>query len=76
MTRATSSATDIRGAWAGEIGQTQFMPNEYDESAVDFDGDGQRDLQQVGARRPRLRGSPRASTAGRPTNPAPGSDGA
>ena len=35
---------EMRGAWAGEIGQTQFLPYDYDESAVDFDGDGRRDL--------------------------------
>ena len=34
----------MRGAWAGEIGQTQFMAYDYNESAVDFDGDGKRDL--------------------------------
>ncbi len=33
-----------RGAWAGEIGQTQFMPSSYLKFAVDFDGDGTRDL--------------------------------
>ena len=38
------SAAEMRGAWAGEIGQTQFLPKEYDETAVDFDGDGRRDL--------------------------------
>jgi lytic murein transglycosylase len=35
---------DMRGAWAGEIGQTQFMAYDYLESAIDFDGDGKRDL--------------------------------
>lgn len=35
---------EMRGAWAGEIGQTQFLPYDYNESAVDFDGDGKRDL--------------------------------
>jgi hypothetical protein len=35
---------DMRGAWAGEIGLTQFLPKEYFESAVDFDGDGHRNL--------------------------------
>jgi lytic murein transglycosylase len=38
------SAAEMRGAWAGEIGQTQFLPKEYDETAVDYDGDGRRDL--------------------------------
>jgi lytic murein transglycosylase len=35
---------DLRGAWAGEIGQTQFMPSSYIKYAVDFDGNGKRDL--------------------------------
>ena len=35
---------EMRGAWAGEIGQTQFMAYDYLNSAVDFDGDGKRDL--------------------------------
>lgn len=38
------SPTDMRGAWAGEIGQTQFMPSSYIKFAVDFDGNGRRDL--------------------------------
>jgi lytic murein transglycosylase len=32
------------GSWAGELGQTQMMPSEYYRYAVDFDGDGRRDL--------------------------------
>ena len=38
------SVEEMRGAWAGEIGQMQFLPKEYDETAVDFDGDGRRNL--------------------------------
>jgi membrane-bound lytic murein transglycosylase B len=34
----------MRGDWAGEIGQTQFLPSSYNKYAVDFDGDGRRDL--------------------------------
>ncbi len=34
----------MRGAWAGEIGQTQFLPSSYWKYAVDFDGNGRRDL--------------------------------
>jgi membrane-bound lytic murein transglycosylase B len=34
----------MRGAWAGEIGQTQFMPSSYLKFAVDFDANGKRDL--------------------------------
>jgi lytic murein transglycosylase len=36
--------TSMRGAWAGEIGQTQFMPSSYVSYAVDFDGNGRADL--------------------------------
>ncbi|WP_369723503.1 lytic murein transglycosylase [Bradyrhizobium sp. LLZ17] len=35
---------DMRGAWAGELGQTQFMPSSWMKYAVDFDGNGKRDL--------------------------------
>lgn len=34
----------MRGAWAGELGQTQFMPSSYLKYAVDFNGNGRRDL--------------------------------
>ena len=34
----------LKGSWAGAFGHTQFMPSTYDELAVDFDGDGRRDL--------------------------------
>lgn len=37
-------ASELRGGWAGEIGQVQFLPGSYDRYAVDFDGDGRRDL--------------------------------
>jgi lytic murein transglycosylase len=42
--RGDMTAAEMRGAWAGEIGQTQFMPSSYMKFAVDFDGDGRRDL--------------------------------
>lgn len=35
---------NMRGAWAGEIGMTQFMAEAYWKYAVDFDGNGRRDL--------------------------------
>jgi lytic murein transglycosylase len=38
------SPAEMRGGWAGEIGQVQFLPASYDKYAVDFDGDGRRDL--------------------------------
>ncbi len=34
----------MRGAWAGEIGQTQFMAYDYDTSGVDFEGNGKVNL--------------------------------
>jgi lytic murein transglycosylase len=42
--RGDLSAAEMRGAWAGELGQTQFLPKDYWETAVDFDGDGRRNL--------------------------------
>jgi lytic murein transglycosylase len=42
--RGDLRAAEMRGAWAGEIGQTQFLPSSYLRFAVDFDGDGRRDL--------------------------------
>ena len=35
---------DMIGSWAGELGQTQMMPSEYFQYAVDYDGDGKRNL--------------------------------
>jgi lytic murein transglycosylase len=42
--RGDLKAGEMRGAWAGEIGQTQFMPSSYFKYAIDFDSDGRRDL--------------------------------
>ncbi|CAJ48846.1 lytic murein transglycosylase [Bordetella avium] len=38
------SSDRLKGSWAGAFGQTQFMPSTYLRLAVDFDGDGRRDL--------------------------------
>jgi len=35
---------EMIGSWAGELGQTQLMPSEYMAYAVDYDGDGKRNL--------------------------------
>ena len=35
---------EMVGAWAGEIGQTQFLPSHYYELGVDYNGDGKVDL--------------------------------
>ncbi|HEX5232737.1 MAG TPA: lytic murein transglycosylase [Bradyrhizobium sp.] len=42
--RGDLTPAEMHGAWAGEIGQTQFMPSSYLKFAVDFDGNGRRDL--------------------------------
>jgi lytic murein transglycosylase len=42
--RGDLAAAEMHGAWAGEIGQTQFLPSSYLKFAVDFDGNGKRDL--------------------------------
>jgi lytic murein transglycosylase len=37
-------AREMRGSWAGAMGQTQFMPSSFNEYAVDFEGHGRRDI--------------------------------
>jgi len=39
-----SAASDLKGSWAGAMGQPQFMPSSYVRHAVDFDGDGRIDI--------------------------------
>ena len=42
--RGDLQPADMLGSWAGELGQTQMMPSEYIKYAVDYDGDGKRNL--------------------------------
>ncbi len=42
--RGDLHASEMIGSWAGELGQTQMMPSEYLKYAVDYDGDGKRNL--------------------------------
>lgn len=35
---------DMRASWAGALGLTQFLPSEFYKHAVDFDGDGHRNI--------------------------------
>jgi len=42
--RGDLSPDEMVGSWAGELGQTQFLPTHYFNYAVDYDGDGRRDL--------------------------------
>jgi membrane-bound lytic murein transglycosylase B len=37
-------AAHLQGSWAGAFGPTQFMPTSFKKYAVDFDGDGRRDV--------------------------------
>lgn len=38
------SASRMIGSWAGAMGQNQFMPSSFRQFAVDYDGDGRRDI--------------------------------
>ena len=42
--RGDLSPEEMIGSWAGELGQTQFLPAHYLNYAVDYDGDGHRNL--------------------------------
>jgi membrane-bound lytic murein transglycosylase B len=42
--RGDMASADLRGDWAGEIGQTQFLPSSYVKYAVTADGRGKPDL--------------------------------
>ena len=52
--RGDVPADKLNGSWAGAFGQTQFMPSTFLRLAVDFDGDGRRDIVDFGARRARF----------------------
>ena len=42
--RGDMTPAQLRGGWAGEIGQAQFLASSYLKYAVDYDGNGRRDL--------------------------------
>jgi membrane-bound lytic murein transglycosylase B len=42
--RSGIPARQLRGSWAGAMGQSQFMPSTYLAHAYDFDGDGKADI--------------------------------
>jgi glucose-6-phosphate 1-epimerase len=44
LDRGDITPEQATGSWAGAFGQTQFMPSTYQRLAIDFDGDGRRDL--------------------------------
>jgi membrane-bound lytic murein transglycosylase B len=44
LNRGDVALAQLRGSWAGAMGQAQFMPSSYLEYAEDFDGDGRKDI--------------------------------
>lgn len=44
LARGDAQRGDLVAGWAGAMGQTQFMPSTYYAYAVDFDGDGKKDV--------------------------------
>jgi membrane-bound lytic murein transglycosylase B len=44
LSRGDIALANMRGSWAGAMGQPQFMPSSYLKYAVDFDADGRRDI--------------------------------
>ena len=44
LARGDTSPANMRGSWAGAMGHTQFIPTSFQAYAVDFDGDGRRDI--------------------------------
>jgi membrane-bound lytic murein transglycosylase B len=44
LNRGDIEFSQMRGSWAGAMGQVQFMPSSYLKYAEDFDGDGRRDI--------------------------------
>ena len=44
LQRGDAARDQLRGSWAGAMGQPQFMPSSYARFAADGDGDGRRDI--------------------------------
>ncbi|MEM7045450.1 MAG: lytic murein transglycosylase [Pseudomonadota bacterium] len=44
LDRGDIALEDMKGSWAGAMGQCQFMPSSFLKYAVDYDGDGKRDI--------------------------------
>jgi membrane-bound lytic murein transglycosylase B len=44
LNRGDIDLADMKGSWAGAMGQVQFMPSSYLEFAEDYDGDGRKDI--------------------------------
>ena len=39
-----ATRAEMKSSWAGAMGHTQFLPGDFEDYAVDFDGDGRRDI--------------------------------
>jgi lytic murein transglycosylase len=39
-----ATRAEMKSSWAGAMGYTQFLPSDFDKYAIDFDGDGRRDI--------------------------------
>ena len=39
-----ATRAEMKSSWAGAMGHTQFLPGDFENYAVDFDGDGRRDI--------------------------------
>nr|WP_254898983.1 lytic murein transglycosylase [Thalassococcus arenae] len=44
LQRGDTTPANLKGSWAGAMGHTQFIPTTYEAYAVDFRGDGRRDI--------------------------------
>lgn len=44
LERGDTTPSRLTGSWAGAMGHTQFIPTSYQSFAVDFNGDGRRDI--------------------------------
>jgi lytic murein transglycosylase len=44
LQEGVATRAQLRSSWAGAMGMTQFLPSEFYQHAVDFDGDGRRDI--------------------------------
>ncbi len=44
LARGDTTPDQMKGSWAGAMGHTQFIPTSFESLAVDFTGDGRRDI--------------------------------
>lgn len=50
LEQGDATPAELVGSWAGAMGHGQFMPSSFQEFAVDFDGDGRRDIWRIDPR--------------------------